>query len=412
MTPNSEFVIDHGATVRGHRYLSEIRLFLAPAIMCICMQTLIYVFFIWRAGRNDWSTVAFIFALVPLASGLVLTAFRRHQFPITSAMLVTIVFFSVAISFISALRIPTSYVGLTLCIPITTFIIATANVRLQSKSTDATYLIPFDGAENLAKELNVGLADDNTAADVILIDPMQGLNGDLLTKYYMQGTDIVPWTRYMEIKFGRVDINTFNITHIRLSPAQIIYSKAKRILDVLFVLSTLPITTIMMAAVAGYIKITSGGPVIFEQSRRGYGGRTFTILKFRTMHANDTEKSTDSNDTRLIRGGRIIRRLRLDELPQLLNVVKGEMSLIGPRPVAEYVADAAEAAEPKYKLRTLVAPGLTGWAQVRYPYASSTEEEIIKLSYDLYYIKYQSFDLDLEILARTIKTVFTGKGAR
>ena len=108
----------------------------------------------------------------------------------------------------------------------------------------------------------------------------------------------------------------------------------------------------------------------------------------------------------------MLRKLRLDELPQLFNILRGDMSLIGPRPVAEYVAKSSERVEPKYALRSLVLPGITGWAQVTSGYAATTEEEIEKLSYDLYYIKNLSFDLDLIVLFKTIRTVLFGSGAR
>lgn len=122
--------------------------------------------------------------------------------------------------------------------------------------------------------------------------------------------------------------------------------------------------------------------------------------------------ATRTNDDRIIKGCRVLRRLRLDELPQLINIWRGEMSLVGPRPVAEYVAQASEAEEPKFIHRTMVLPGITGWAQVNSGYAGTTQEEINKLSYDLYYIKHLSFDLDVLIILSTISTVLFGRGAR
>src|SRR5690606_17507178 len=161
-----------------------------------------------------------------------------------------------------------------------------------------------------------------------------------------------------------------------------------------------------------YIFIRDGGPVLFIQHRKGFGGRVFRIYKFRTMYKGTGGGSTKAGDKRVIPGCRLIRKLRLDELPQLYNILIGDMSLIGPRPVAHYVAKESQRVEPKYALRTLILPGITGWAQVTSGYAATTQEEINKLAYDLYYLKHLSFDLDLQILFKTVKTVLFGTGAR
>ena len=152
--------------------------------------------------------------------------------------------------------------------------------------------------------------------------------------------------------------------------------------------------------------------MLFVQVRRGYGGRRFRMYKFRTMYKGTSGGSTSVGDRRIIPGFRLVRKLRFDELPQIYNILKGDMSLIGPRPVAEYVSRSSEAVEPKYALRSLVLPGITGWAQVTSGYAGTTSEEIEKLSYDLYYIKHLSLDLDLLVLFKTFKTVMFGFGAR
>ena len=164
------------------------------------------------------------------------------------------------------------------------------------------------------------------------------------------------------------------------------------------------------------IAAEGGGPIIFRQERVGFRGRTFTVLKLRSM-SRDAEQDGKAtwavrNDARVTRVGRLIRRFRIDELPQLLNVLKGEMSFVGPRPERpEFVAMLTEQI-PFYAVRHSVKPGLTGWAQVRYSYGATVEQSIRKLEYDLYYVKNHTLLLDLVILLETVRVVLLGEGAR
>ncbi len=172
----------------------------------------------------------------------------------------------------------------------------------------------------------------------------------------------------------------------------------------------------LMAAIALAIKLDSRGPVFFIHERAGYRGHPFRLVKFRTMR-DQTKASEDSvwrrdNESRITRVGRWLRTLRLDELPQLVNIVKGDMDLVGPRPeIVENVTAMTELI-PYYGLRHVVRPGLTGWAQVRYGYSVSLEEVTEKMRLDLYYIKRMSFWLDLRILVDTVKIALFGRGAR
>jgi sugar transferase (PEP-CTERM system associated) len=163
------------------------------------------------------------------------------------------------------------------------------------------------------------------------------------------------------------------------------------------------------------IKIDSRGPVLYRQERVGRNGRSFMVMKFRSMRT-DAEKDgpvwARSADDRVTRVGRIIRKIRVDEIPQFWNILKGEMNFVGPRPERpHFVAQLAQEI-PYYEQRHLIAPGLTGWAQIKYPYGSSIEDARQKLQYDLYYIKNQSLALDAAILFETIKTILFGRGAR
>ncbi len=164
------------------------------------------------------------------------------------------------------------------------------------------------------------------------------------------------------------------------------------------------------------IKIESRGPIFYKQERVGKSGKTFNVIKFRSMRT-DAEKDGKpiwavTNDERVTRIGKIIRKTRIDEIPQFWNILKGEMNFVGPRPERPHFVKQLSTEIPYFDHRHLVAPGLTGWAQIKYPYGASVADAIQKLQYDLYYIKNQSLTLDLVIVIETVKTVLFGKGSR
>jgi lipopolysaccharide/colanic/teichoic acid biosynthesis glycosyltransferase len=193
------------------------------------------------------------------------------------------------------------------------------------------------------------------------------------------------------------------------------YDRVKRLLDLGVVIGLSPLWVPLAAAVGLAVRYDSKGPALFSQQRVGRDGQAFTLWKFRSMvHGLQAPgvHFAQADDPRITRVGRFLRRTRLDELPQLWNVLRGHMSLIGPRPEqAAFVREFA-ATIPSYPYRHLVRPGLTGWAQVQHGYADSADSTRIKLSYDLYYVAHYSLALDLLIAAKTVKTVFTGFGAR
>jgi exopolysaccharide biosynthesis polyprenyl glycosylphosphotransferase len=182
---------------------------------------------------------------------------------------------------------------------------------------------------------------------------------------------------------------------------------AGRLLSIAVSLTGLIVLSPVLALIALAIALDSGRPVCFAQERLGVGGRRFKLLKFRTMIPASGQRSEWVRDNldRLTRVGRWLRRFRLDELPQLVNILRGDMNLIGPRPHPVSNAALFHARIPYYPLRLLVPPGVTGWAQIRYGYANSLEEETEKMRYDLYYIKHRSLRLDLKILLGTLKVV-------
>jgi lipopolysaccharide/colanic/teichoic acid biosynthesis glycosyltransferase len=162
------------------------------------------------------------------------------------------------------------------------------------------------------------------------------------------------------------------------------------------------------------VRTDSAGPVLFRQERSGHHGRPFTLLKFRSMTADAEAKSgpvwASEGDPRITKVGKFIRKTRLDELPQVFNVLLGDMSMVGPRPERPHFVETLAAEIPYFNQRHVVKPGLTGWAQINYPYGNTVEDSKNKLQFDLFYIKHQSFLFDLSILFSTIKTVVLRRG--
>lgn len=192
------------------------------------------------------------------------------------------------------------------------------------------------------------------------------------------------------------------------------YSIAKRALDILGILIFLPVILSISLIIAAFVKIfivDQGESVIFTQERVGLNGRVFTIYKFRSMLVNDSD-FTQVDDSRVNKIGKIIRKYRLDELPQFWNILIGDMSLIGPRPEQVVYVNTYRKQIPNYELRHRVRPGLTGWAQVMQGYTSDTDGTREKLQYDLYYLKNFGFKMDVVIVWKTILVILTGFGAR
>ncbi len=192
------------------------------------------------------------------------------------------------------------------------------------------------------------------------------------------------------------------------------YDTFKRLVDLIIVIGLAPAWIPLGMLVAIAIKLDSQGSALYSQMRTGLHGRPFRIWKFRTMveQKDAAAQFAQANDKRITRLGHFLRKRRLDEIPQLANVIMGHMSLIGPRPEQHTFVNEFAISIPSYPYRHLVRPGITGWAQVMQGYAASEEETVVKLSYDLYYVSHYSLALDLLIVVKTIKTILTGHGAR
>ncbi len=191
------------------------------------------------------------------------------------------------------------------------------------------------------------------------------------------------------------------------SQARAAYVWVKRILDLVIVLITAPAVLLVLALAAMTILLAMGRPILFIQERVGYGGRIFRMMKLRTMAPRDIARATatESADPRITPLGRFLRHSHIDELPQLWNVLRGDMTLIGPRPEQPHLVDYYRSQIPRYDLRHTVQPGLSGWSQVCYGYAANLAETEKKFTYDLHYVENFGPKIDLVILARTI-TIF------
>lgn len=237
----------------------------------------------------------------------------------------------------------------------------------------------------------------------------------LLATCALRGLPVYHSKHVSESLTGRVEIEHLSENSLGSLLPSSIYLKFKRVVDALGVMIAAPAILPLGIIAALLIKLDDNGPIFFRQPRIGLGGMVFTILKFRTMRASDAEVGghfTDASDPRITRIGRFLRRYRIDELPQAVNILRGEMSWIGPRPESLPLSQWYEEQIPFYSYRHIVRPGITGWAQVQQGYVAQVQAVTGKLHYDFYYIKHFSPWLDLLIVARTIRTVLTGFGAR
>ncbi|MHB8346825.1 MAG: TIGR03013 family XrtA/PEP-CTERM system glycosyltransferase [Acidiferrobacterales bacterium] len=243
------------------------------------------------------------------------------------------------------------------------------------------------------------------------------INDVLLCK--LNGIDIIDLPSFFERETGYVQLQAMN-------PSWLIFSDgfdrgpfrdaSKRMFDVIASTLLLGISLPVMLVTAILIKLDSSGPVLYRQSRVGRGNVPFDVLKFRSMRT-DAEKDgkprwASRNDDRTTRVGRVIRKLRIDELPQIFNVFRGEMSFVGPRPERPYFVEQLSKQIPFFMCRHNVKPGITGWAQIRCSYGASVEDAIEKLQYDLYYVKNHSLFLDMVVLFQTVQVILFGKGSR
>mgnify|MGYP002780756450 CR=1 FL=1 len=240
-----------------------------------------------------------------------------------------------------------------------------------------------------------------------------------LLRVKTMGVHVNDFSSFMERETGRVDLDSVNPSWLifsdGFSSGRMISSAAKRLFDIFASGVLLAITFPVIAVFAVLVKLDSRGPAFFRQTRVGLYGQPFQVIKLRSMRT-DAEKNgakwAEKDDPRVTRLGRFIRKVRIDELPQTWSVLKGQMSFVGPRPEVPRFVDDLEQQLPYYAERHMVKPGITGWAQINYPYGASIEDARHKLEYDLYYAKNYTPFLDLLILLQTLRVILWPEGAR
>jgi len=274
----------------------------------------------------------------------------------------------------------------------------------------------FQGFEDICDRVQAEEADSIIVA---LDEKRNVLPYQQLLNCKLMGIRIIDGESFYEQICGKIMVEKINPSWLIFSDGFVrsrLLRMSKRGLDLVASAILMTLTAPFLALVAVAIKMDTPGPVIFSQERMGEYGKPFRLHKFRSMR-QDAEKETGpvwagAEDSRITRVGRFIRKCRLDELPQLWNVFRGEMSFVGPRPERGFFVRQLVKEIPYYNERLSVKPGVTGWAQIKYPYGASEKDALEKLKYDLFYIKHMSLVMDLWIIFQTAKTVLLGRGAR
>jgi sugar transferase (PEP-CTERM system associated) len=264
-------------------------------------------------------------------------------------------------------------------------------------------------------------ATDQATLILIAQEDLRGhLPIDALLRCRLRGVRVEEANSFYERLTGKILVRDLRPSSLVFADGfvrpRLLYS-IKRLTEVFAAASMLVIAAPFMAVLALLVWMDTPGPILYRQRRVGVGGRLFDLLKFRSMKASAEISSgpvwsSPDGDARVTRLGRVLRKLRLDELPQLINVVRGEMSFVGPRPERPEFVQRLAPVIPYYDERHTVYPGITGWAQINFPYGSTFEDAEEKLEYDLYYVKHMSLAFDAVIMLKTVKVMLMGRGAR
>jgi len=276
-------------------------------------------------------------------------------------------------------------------------------------------------AEDLAR-LNIeflrAIKPSEDHYDGIVVKDIKSLSPDIarfIVAESLKGTPVYTFAELYAAFLGRAPLNYIDPDLLGRNASSSIYKGVKRAVELSIATVFLVPATVIGLIIAISIMLDSEGPVFFIQERVGQNGKPFKLIKFRTMHNNSESNGpqfAEENDSRVTRVGKFLRKTRLDELPQLINVIRGDMSFVGPRPEQIPFARQFEEKIPYYNLRYSLKPGLTGWAQINRGYTSGLDDTREKLEYDLFYLRYESPWLDLLILFKTLNIVLTGFGAR
>ena len=300
-------------------------------------------------------------------------------------------------------------------------------IRAERKVRRRIAVVPFGATDRLARITTVDWhplkrphLHDTRSCNAIVADFSAELPDEweaFLADAALAGRIVYQVKQLSESLTGRVELEHLSENSFGSLVPALGYFYLKGLIDFLFALVLLPFVLPLMAIVAVAIRLDSKGPILFRQKRIGHAGRSITVYKFRTMRDVDAEDErsaamTKADDERITRLGHLLRKLRIDELPQIFNILKWQMSWIGPRPEAQVLSLWYTSEIPFYRYRHVVKPGISGWAQVNQGHVAAVDEVHRKLQFDFYYIKYFSPWLDALIFFRTVKTMLTGWGAR
>lgn len=398
-------------------------------LLIVLLSSLIFL----GAGWHSWlESPAKFHSLVAMASVYALSYFSIRRFTfylgnLSFRLMVPVCLFWLAIGllilFVFRIQYSVYYIAFSSLLMLVFFSLA-RYVRNRYHHRTIAY-VPLGRVGNLPdidsitwKQLDDTNPINKKEIDIVMADLRANLPDEwehFLADCTLQHIPVYHSSRLLEMVSGRVKIDHLYENELgSLLPSKS-YQFIKRFVDVALILLSLPLVLPILLITGMLIVIESRGGMFFLQERIGQSGEPFTVYKFRSM-CKDSEKSgsqfAKANDMRVTRVGRFIRKTRIDELPQFLNVIKGDMSLIGPRPEQKKFVDEFNQVIPFYNYRHIVKPGISGWAQVVHGYAADTEDTRVKLEHDFYYIKNFSFSMDLLILFKTIQTILTGFGAR
>lgn len=396
---------------------------------------------IWLAGRSPSLTSPIIQSTAPaviaacIASWYILAKLRRYAKArrLSYVLPVNFLTFAGASSVIFVIRVPysVSLIGSCFIATLVTSYVLTALTRLGSRTQ---YIVAGGRVSELSTRPNQIMIDslelleakvDNGDMEGSLVGDLHFDHEDewerLFAKAALRGIPVYHYRQIMELETGQVRIDRLSENVLGSLIPNLPYMALKRAIDVVSVILLAPALLMLMAIIALVVRLDSKGPVLFIQERMGFRGEAFRMVKFRTMHVRDIGDDEDSirqdsmtkaEDDRITRVGRFLRKVRIDELPQAWNILKGDMSWIGPRPEAISLSEWYEGEIPFYSYRHIVRPGLTGWAQVNQGHVTGINDVNAKLRYDFYYVKNISHWLDMLIALKTIRVVLGGFGAK
>ena len=410
-------------------------------LLCYLLFGLAVPYLIWFAARMPTLTkdylpnTAMATSIASLATWYMLDRFRFYAKArrLSYVVPVNLLTFGTAFAIIGLLRADysTSLFASCFLATLVTSYTLTALTRFGSRTQ---YIAPGGRIHELSQRSNQILAP--SAKDLSAMIDEDRLYGSIVSdlhfdhppewerlfaKAALRGIPVYHYRQISELETGQVRIDHLSENVLGSLIPNLPYMALKRVLDVLLTILALPVLIPLMLLLAVLIKLDSRGPVLFIQDRVGFRGDVFPMVKFRTMHMREVEDDPDalredsmtkSDDDRITRIGRFLRKVRLDEIPQAWNIVKGDMSWIGPRPEAISLSEWYENEIPFYSYRHIVRPGLTGWAQVNQGHVTNLGDVTAKLRYDFYYVKNISHWLDMLIALKTIRVVLGGLGAK